>query len=260
MYDFHLHTRHSFDAEYSPAEMLAAAAQAGLREICFTDHVDFDGSGEAPADLSALRRDIVALQESASPVTVRFGAEVSLGDESCTQRALAHLAGQPLDFVIGSVHLLDGVDPYYQKDLYTSAPKETVYRRYLECVCRLLRSGVGFSVLGHYDYIAKFAPYGDRSFPLSAAPEQFDQIFDFLVQNGKALEINTASWRDGPAWGLDVLRRYRERGGELVTIGSDAHTPERVGGRVGEAVELVRAAGIRYLATYEQKKAVLTAI
>ncbi len=116
------------------------------------------------------------------------------------------------------------------------------------------------AAVGRRFQCAKFAPYGDRSFPLSAAPEQFDQIFDFLVQNGKALEINTASWRDGPAWGLDVLRRYRERGGELVTIGSDAHTPERVGGRVGEAVELVRAAGIRYLATYEQKKAVLTAI
>lgn len=260
MYDFHLHTCHSFDAGHTPAEMLAAAGRAGLREICFTDHVDFDGSGEAPADLAALHRDILALRECGAPVAVRFGAEVSLGGAECTQRAQRHLAGQPLDFVIGSVHLLDGVDPYYQKDIYTGASKNDVYRRYLECVCRLIGTGIDFCTLGHYDYIAKFAPYEDRAFPLSAAPGQFDQIFDFLIQHGKALEVNTASWRDGPAWGLDVLRRYRERGGELVTIGSDAHAPERVGGRVGEALELIRAAGFRYIAAFEQKKAVLTAI
>lgn len=258
MYDFHTHTRRSFDAEHAPAEMLAAAERAGLRALCFTDHVDFDGSGEAPADLSALFQDIRALRERPSSVKLCFGAEISLGDEECTRRTRAHLAGQPLDFVIGSVHMLEGEDPYYAKALYTSAPKEAVYRRYLEYVSRCIRSGAEFSVLGHYDYIAKFAPYEDRSVTLSAAPDVFDAIFDELIARGRGLEINTASWRDDPAWGLDILRRYRERGGEYVTVGSDAHTPERVGSRIGEAVELARAAGIPYLAAFEQGKPILS--
>ncbi len=255
MYDFHMHTNRSFDADASPLEMLAAAERAGLREICFTDHVDFDGSGEAPADLSALRRDIEELRPSA--VRVRFGAEVSLGDAGCIRRAREWIAGQPLDFVIGSVHMLEDVDPYYQKELYDSAPKAEVYCRYLEYVSRCIRAELDFCVLGHYDYIAKFAPYADRSFSLDAAGGLFDEIFDFLIGNGKGIEVNTASWRDASAWGLDILRRYRERGGEFVTIGSDAHTSERVGNRVAEAVELARAAGIPYVATFERMKPVL---
>lgn len=254
MYDLHTHTCHSFDAEHPPVEMLAAAERAGLREICFTDHVDFDGSGEFPADLAALRRDIDALRKTASPVRVRFGAEVSLSGEACARRAREHLLGQPLDFIIGSVHMLDGIDPYFQQELYTSAPKETVYRRYLECVNRSIRSGFDFCVLGHYDYIAKFAPYADRSFSLSVAPGLFDEIFDFLIAHGKGLEINTASWKDSPAWGLDILCRYRERGGTFVTVGSDAHAPERVGHRIEEAIELARAAEIPFLAVFEQQR------
>ena len=254
MFDYHMHTAHSFDAETPPAEMLEAAARAGLREICFTDHVDLDGSGFEPADLAALARDVQALQ--GGPVAVRFGAEVSLADAECARRSREYLQGLEPDFIIGSVHLIDGVDPYDEKWLFRE-PKETVYRRYLECINQAIRTGFNFSVLGHYDYIAKCADYDDCSFPLSTAPELFDQIFDFLVARGKGIEINTASWKGGGAWGLEILRRYRARGGEFVTVGSDAHAPARVGSRIPEAIELARAAGIPYLATFDKMRPVL---
>ena len=69
--------------------------------------------------------------------------------------------------------------------------------------------------------------------------------------------INTASWKGGGAWGLEILRRYRARGGEFVTVGSDAHAPARVGSRIPEAIELARAAGIPYLATFDKMRPVL---
>lgn len=254
MFDYHMHTAHSFDAETPPAGMLESAARAGLREICFTDHVDLDGSGFEPADLAALARDVQALQ--GGPVAVRFGAEVSLADEACARRSREYLQGLEPDFIIGSVHLMDGVDPYDKKEMFHE-PKEAVYRRYLECIGRAIRTDFHFSVLGHYDYIAKCATYDDRSFPLSIAPELFDQIFDFLVARGKGIEINTASWKDDGAWGLDILRRYRARGGEFVTVGSDAHAPARVGSRIPEAIELARAAGIPNLATFDKMRPVL---
>lgn len=146
MFDYHMHTAHSFDAETPPAEMLEAAARAGLREICFTDHVDLDGSGFEPADLAALARDVQALQ--GGPVAVRFGAEVSLADAECARRSREYLQGLEPDFIIGSVHLIDGVDPYDEKGLFRE-PKETVYRRYLECINQAIRTGFNFSVLGH---------------------------------------------------------------------------------------------------------------
>ncbi len=254
MFDYHIHTAFSFDADTPPAGMLDAAERAGLREICFTDHVDMDGSGFPPADLAALSRAVCALQGGA--VRVRFGAEVSLADEACAQRSLARLSGLEPDFIIGSVHLLEGRDPYEDKSLF-DAPKGEIYRRYLENIDRAIRTGFPFSVLGHFDYIAKCAVYSDRSFALSDAPELFDRIFDFLVEQGKGIEINTASWREDAAWGLDILRRYRERGGQFVTVGSDAHAPERVGRRIEEAIALARAAGIPYLATFERMRPIL---
>jgi len=257
MFDYHMHTAFSFDARSAPAEMYAAAKQRGLREICFTDHVDLDGSGFPPADLRGLANAVRTLAETGA--SVRFGAEVSLADEACAQASAAYLDGLPLDFVIGSVHLMDGVDPYEQKEIFQQ-PKEIVYKKYLECIDSAIRSGFPFSVLGHYDYIAKCAVYEDRSFSLEIAPDIFDRIFDFLVANGKGLEVNTASWKDDPSWGLDILRRYRQRGGQFVTIGSDAHTPERVGNRLDEAIQLVRAAGIPYLATFRAMQPVFTRI
>ena len=254
MFDYHVHTAHSFDAHTPAAEMLEAAARAGLREICFTDHVDLDGSGFPPADLHALAQEVRALQ--GGPTAVRFGAEISLADEGCARRSRAYLTGLSPDFLIGSVHLMDGVDPYEEKQLF-DRPKEEVYRHSLECISRAIRTDFPFSVLGHYDYIAKCAVYDDRSFPLSAAPELFDDIFIFLAENGKGLEINTASWKDAPAWGLDILKRYRACGGTFVTVGSDSHTPDRVGSRISEALDLARAAGIPYVATFEQLKPIL---
>lgn len=256
MYDFHLHTHHSFDASHSPAEIRAAAARAGLHEICFTDHIDYDGSGESPADLSALCAEVHALQAEPSPVQVRVGAEISLYDESCAQKVRPHLAGWPLDFVIGSVHLLENIDPYIDKSLF-DAPKEEVYRRHLAFINRAIRTYPDFCVLGHYDYIAKCAPYADRSFPLSVAPDLFDEIFTYLIAHGKGIELNTAAWRDDPAWGLDILRRWRELGGEFITVGSDAHVLSRVGYRIDEALDLARAAGIRYIATFSGMQPIL---
>ncbi|MBR4018120.1 MAG: histidinol-phosphatase, partial [Clostridia bacterium] len=79
----------------------------------------------------------------------------------------------------------------------------------------------------------------------------------YLIENGRSIEINTSAWRNDPSWGLSVISRYRELGGEYVTIGSDAHQPERVGGRVSEAMELAKAAGIEYIATFKDMKPIM---
>ena len=78
----------------------------------------------------------------------------------------------------------------------------------------------------------------------------FDTIFRWLIAGGRGLEINTASWQADAPWGLDILRRYRELGGEYVTLGSDTHGTERLGARIPEAQELAKQAGIPWIATF----------
>ena len=110
------------------------------------------------------------------------------------------------------------------------------------------------SVLGHYDYVAKRAPYMQRAVRYADLPEAFDAILRYLAENGKGMEVNTSAWLDDPAWGLDVLSRFVELGGEFVMFGSDAHVPERVGRRLLEAHALAKAAGVRYTATFRGLK------
>ncbi|MEA4970825.1 MAG: histidinol-phosphatase HisJ family protein [Candidatus Pelethousia sp.] len=249
--DYHVHSDYSADSTASLRAQLEAARAAGVVQLCFTDHVDFDDSGMPPADLAARDAAIEALRADFPDITIRRGAEVSLKNEAVAAAALAHCKGRDLDFVIASLHIVDGVDAYYP-EFFQGATQEAVYARYLDFAAQALPANPVFSVLGHYDFCAKFAPYAERAVRYAHAASAFDSLFRYMAQSGKGMEINTSAWRDGPAWGLDVLCRYRELGGEFITTGSDAHLPDRVGKRLGEALELARAAGIPYVATFER--------
>lgn len=57
-----------------------------------------------------------------------------------------------------------------------------------------------------------------------------------------------------PCPSLEILRWYRELGGEILTLGSDAHTPDKIGAHFDVALEMARAAGFKRLATFEQRQ------
>lgn len=249
--DYHVHCDYSADSTTPLRPQLEAARAAGVVQLCFTDHVDFDDSGLPPADLAARDAAIEALRADFPDIAIRRGAEISLKNEAVAAATLAYCKGRDLDFVIASLHIVDGVDAYYP-EFFEGRTQAENYARYLDFTAKVLPTNPIFSVLGHYDFCAKFAPYAERSVRYAHAADAFDSLFRYLVQAGKGLEINTSAWWDGPAWGLDVLRRYRELGGEFITTGSDAHQSDRVGKRLGEALELARAAGIPYVATFER--------
>ncbi len=251
--DYHTHSLYSFDGEAPAAEMVAAAVARGVSELCFTDHLDGDRPVHHVPDFAARRVELEGLQRRFPGVTIRQGAEVSLKDDSCAAQAWGVLQEAEPDFILGSVHTIDGVDVWSDR-YYVGLSKEKAYRRYLEAIARALPTFPQLHVLAHYDFVAKYAPYPDRAVTLEAAPDAFEEIFRYLLSHGKAMEINTATWQQDRPWGLDVLRRYRELGGEYVTVGSDTHGAERVGARIDEALDLARAAGIPYVATFRKGK------
>ena len=87
MLDYHMHCQYSADSPASLRTQLEAAQAAGLQEICFTDHVDFDGSGLPPADIAARDRELQALLPDYPALTVRRGAEVGMKDAATAQAA-----------------------------------------------------------------------------------------------------------------------------------------------------------------------------
>ena len=145
--------------------------------------------------------------------------------------------------MIGSVHTIRGAN-VWEDAFYEGWSRRDIYRIYLEQIIRSLECFPTLDVLGHYDFVAHYAPYADRSFFYEDAPDLFDEIFRWLLVHGKTLEINSSSWEGDSPWGLDILCRFREMGGHFVTLGSDAHNPGRVGARLEEAAALAEAAGL----------------
>lgn len=248
--DYHVHCRCSPDSSASVLAQLTAAQQAGITHLCFTDHADFDGMGFSPGDFLSRNREISQIALKFPNLDIRYGVELGLGDPRYIPQAKTFLNSLPqLDFIIGSIHFADGLDVYYP-EYFQGRDQKNRYRRYLEQILQLVDTW-DFCVLGHYDFCAKCAPYGNRAFHYALAPDLFDAILRILIHSGRGLEINTSAWRNDPAWGVELLCRYRELGGEFITLGSDAHAPNRVGGRIPEALELARNAGIPYVASYQ---------
>ena len=198
--DYHTHSFYSFDGEATLAQMAAAAHARGLREMCCTDHLDFDTPVHHIPDFQARAEEVarlaqaypelilrqgveVSLGNQSCAQSLRQGVEVSLGNQSCAQSASAVLAELEPDFVLGSVHTVNGVDvwddPYYE-----GRSKQEAYRLYLETIAQVLPLFPAMNVLAHYDFVAKYAPYPDRSVTLDAAPEAFDMIFRWLADGG----------------------------------------------------------------------------
>ncbi|MBQ3131615.1 MAG: histidinol-phosphatase HisJ family protein [Clostridia bacterium] len=253
--DYHIHTCYSADSRAPIKDQLDAALSAGLTHICFADHVDFDGSHLPPADIAARNEEILRLAPMYPSLDISLGMEMGMEDSRANELAHLHAKDAHLDFIIGSVHMVDGVDAYYP-EFFENRTQEQTYGCYIEKLSRTVKVS-DFSVMGHYDFCTKYSPYSDRPMKYSMFPEMFDDIFRVLIERGRTLEINSSAWRNDPAWGLDVFSRFRELGGEFVTIGSDAHQPERVGARVKEALELAKAAGIRYIATFKNMKPIM---
>ena len=253
--DYHVHSKHSSDGYESVRGIFERAAALGLDEIAVTDHFDFD---EAlllypNPDVDQLFREVRAVQGRVP--RVRFGAEVALRDAKAFEDALEYIGDQPIDLIIGSVHNTDGKDPF-EPSFFEERPREQAYADYIEHLAKRCVSATGYSTLGHFDYVAKKAPYAQRMIRYLDNPDAFDRVFRHLAHNGIGIEINTSVYRslDEPMWGLDILQRFVELGGEFVTFGSDAHNIGRIGFRIEDAKELARAAGVRYQAVFERMR------
>ncbi|MBR2353542.1 MAG: histidinol-phosphatase HisJ family protein [Clostridia bacterium] len=254
MYDFHLHTTVSFDGISDAAAMAEVASCRGLREICFTDHADFlYEKGET--QLYDLREYAHAYDHLEIPgLVIRRGTELGLTVWS-VEESKKFLAMRPYDFVIGSVHYTEFGDPYYPAFWDGRSGKEA-FLCYLTKVLNCVRIHDDFDVLGHLTYVCK-SVHNPTHEPVKYEDfrEITDEILRILVAKGKGMEINTSGVDKAGAMlpSAEFLRRFRELGGEIVTVGSDAHDVSRVGQYVDDAIELLRDI-FGYVCTFEGRK------
>lgn len=256
MVDYHLHSAFSMDSETPPAQQLAAAEALGLQELCYTEHMEYDPLYPAwRVDLPAYRAFLDAA--NGGKVTVRRGLELGVDSTADTALMRRDLAVLEPDFTILSVHSYRGLGPF-DEGFFGREPWEELARGYIREIGRCVAAvpPALFCAVGHVDYLAK--GLGRTNLPggrwrYAFAPEEMDSLFRRVIALGKCIELNTSTWPDrgDDVPGLDWLTRYRELGGEYLSFGSDAHVPERVGRRMGDAMALAKAAGLRWYATFE---------
>lgn len=259
--DCHIHSRISPDAEDSMTAIAEAAEAAGLDEICFTDHVEpilwSSTVLRESYNWAALAAEFDSARAAMGDrITLRLGIE--LGD-ACwgfahTEKLLE--GAPPLDFIIGSVHMLS--ERFNALDLYYFDPKteEEAYdgiTDYLDQVRKMAEWGK-FDVLGHLTLPLRYLNE-NRGWELSMDryESEIADIFTILNRKGIGIEVNTN--RGGtPLPDGKWLRLFRDMGGETVTLGTDAHSSDFVGRAVRERQELLRECGFRRFCTFEKRK------
>lgn len=255
MFDYHMHTGVSFDSTATAREMAEAAVRAGIREICFTDHMDYSNAPDAKDmtfDIADYNRAYDGLEVPG--VLIRNGVE--FGMTPWDQPELEALLKQRhFDFVLGSVHFVDNIDPY-EKRYWAGRSVKEAFRAYLEEILACVKVHDNFDVLGHLTYACK-SPNNPTHEPLLLSDfcEITDEILKVLVTKGKGMEINSSGVDSAGVFlpSPDFLRRFRELGGEIVTMGSDAHDPRRVGQYAKEAMDILHDI-FGYVCTFEDRK------
>lgn len=257
--DFHIHTTYSPDSDAAPQLQIEQAISLGMRELCVTDHYDYDSGNPDYAFVADLSRYLPHMEQLREEYRnrIRLNIGIELGLQLHEQEHLSQVAAQyPYDFIIGSSHLIDGLDPWYP-DYFQNRSERSAYERYFEVTLERIRQMDCFDVFGHLDYIVRYGPNTNQFYSYEAYREWIDPILRTLIEKGKGLECNTGGLKYGlghPNPTGDVLRRYRELGGEILTVGSDAHAVQHLGYEFSRLPELLKSCGFRYYTVYHQRR------
>lgn len=279
--DCHTHTQFSVDSEADINECVKRACGLGLKAYAITDHCECNGwyakehykpeeweLNESFDYASCFESSVSAVTSLKEKYDGRLNliCGVELGQIlQDTQAAKIVNADKRVDFIIGSVHQVIGEKDFYFIDYEKMSMNEiySLLERYFTELHELCKTEL-FDVLGHITYCLRYMKQRNG---IDADISRFDDIiadsFRLLARNGKGIEINTSGIRQG--FGatfpdLKYVKLFRELGGELISVGSDAHVAEDIGANVADGAEIAKAAGFRYLAYFKERKPVFVNI
>ena len=263
--DTHTHSTFSKDSICSVEQSTQAAITTKLAGISFTDHLDIgipEGSVGDYLDINGQQSSIQAcIDRSGARINLYAGIEIGL-QVHCLEDIQKVILANHFDIVIGSIHLVNHLDPY-PGEYYLNKSLQVAYREYLEYYIENFKRFEDFDVLGHYDYISRYAPYKEKTLTYRAFKDHFDTLFTMAIEKGKALELNTRSFvprngQDPPKFDPDVYKRYKELGGEMVTLGSDAHNTSSFGYNFDYYAAMLKLCGFKYITHFKERKPVFT--
>ena len=268
--DFHTHSDNSFDAESSVDEMCRAAISRGISAIAITDHCEapYINLGEN-CEFGSFDRQIPKSVKDALAAKKKYEGKlkvlcgVELGEPMHDPEQTAHaLKYADFDFILASVHNLRNRDDFYYMD-YSKVDVDEILAEYFSELAETA-SFEHFDSLSHLTYPLRYIFERTGVFPdLTKHMSQIENIFNILIKNKKALEINVSGLYQPIKTTLphqELINLFHSMGGEYVTIGTDAHIADRVGVGIENGIHAAKKAGFSHYTIYEKHKPTLITI
>lgn len=247
--DLHLHSSFSSDSKSNPEDIVKKAVSLKLPYICFTDHNEFEYEDNLfILDTENYFKQLNTLKEKyRNEIHILIGVEQGL-EVTKSDNINAFLSKHNFDFIIASSHMVNGIDPYYPAYFEGRSTYDAICE-YFQSVLDNLNCFSNFDVYGHIDYVIRYPKIPDEGYCFDKYKEYLIPILEKIVDSGKGIEINTNGFRtrikeSNPSF--EIIKKYREMGGEIITIGSDAHSVEYIASDFDKARNYLKAAGFDY--------------
>lgn len=256
-YDYHMHSNFSSDSVSDMEDMIKQSIDLGLKEICFTDHVDYDVDTDYGPQIifdEYFNKLSILKNKYKNSISIKQGIE--LGLQSQITNICSDLVNKyPFDFVICSVHAINRLDLYFG-EYFKNKNQFEAYNGYFNELYNIVKNYKDYSVLGHLDLIKRYGNY-DELLDDKLFSDIIESILKQVIQDGKGIEINTSCYR----YNLPdltpsryILNMYKELGGEIITTGSDSHMPSQISYKFDYIYEYLKSIGFKYVCTFDKMK------
>lgn len=254
-YDYHMHSSFSNDSKSDMEDMIKKSIELGLKEICFTDHVDYDldSDDDWGIDYNKYFDKIDYLQNKyKNNISIKKGIEIGL-QKQIINRCNNDINQYPFDFVICSQHAINRSDLYFG-NFFLDKTQHQAYEHYYKELYDIISIYKNYSVLGHLDLVKRYGNYGKV---LDDKP--FDDIIEAILKqaiyDGKGIEVNTSCYRYNlpdltPS--RHILTLYKDLGGEIITTGSDSHNPTQVAYNFDYIYSYLKSIGFKYVCSFDK--------
>ncbi|SDK21465.1 histidinol-phosphatase HisJ family protein [Natronincola ferrireducens] len=256
MYDFHVHSNFSPDSSMKMKEAIEAAIKQGVKELCFTDHTDYDYDGnnnDFQFDFYEYFSSIEELQKIyEGKITIHKGVEFGL-QPHILDRYKEDVKAYSFDFILGSIHSVEKKDLFFG-NFFDNKEQKTAYAVYFQELSYVVDNYTDYSVLGHLDIIKRYGGF-DMALPLEEYKDFTVNILKKVIEKGKGIELNTSGLRYKlgdyhPS--IDIVKLYHDLGGEIITLGSDSHQPQHLAFDFPNALKHLKNIGFKYVTTFQK--------
>ncbi|MCL2087785.1 MAG: histidinol-phosphatase HisJ family protein [Oscillospiraceae bacterium] len=261
MLDMHTHSTLSHDGENDMREMVEHAFKSGLKVIASTEHIDLNVYYSSKYKNNILiprgHKEIRKLKEEyADKIKLIYGVEFA---QSVHDKAFAKeiIDEYQFDYVLGSVHAVREISDFYYLD-YNELDNHDLMTKFFNETLEMVEWGE-IDAVAHLTYPLRYIVGRCKiDFKLSTFDNKIREIFKVMVAKNIALELNTCGMRldnyNRPDPDFGYFELYKEMGGDMVTIGSDAHNKQFIGCDIPAALKKLKEIGFDRVTYFEKRK------